>query len=204
MPDRGFNPERVSVLSRRTGSSSRRGTARFIRLAALLLSLLPGTLHAAGLSLTWEPSPDPAVAGYVIYFGPSGAAAPQRQDVGNTTTTVVGNLQPGLTYSLYLTAYDSATIESDPSNVIEYTVPSATNSIPVQLVLAVQAAAGGPIRLLVTGPPGLLCEVLASADMLDWSVVDEVTISEDGTLEWIDPESSAFRTRFYRLREPGP
>lgn len=98
----------------------------------LFLVLLAGWAKAAGISLLWEPSPDSNAVGYCIYYGTVGTVTPSRIDVGNVTNAPVSNLQPGLTYYFYCTAYDSARNESDPSNVINYTVPTSmtTNSPP--------------------------------------------------------------------------
>ena len=93
-----------------------------------LMGFLPWSAVAAGLNLWWDPSPDPLAIGYAVYSGTVGSPTPTRNDVGNTTNASVNNLQAGLTYVIYVTAYDSAHNESDPSNVINYTVPSSTNA----------------------------------------------------------------------------
>lgn len=79
---------------------------------------------AASVTLIWEPSPDSNAVGYAIYYGAIGVPTPTRNDVGNVTIAPVNSLQPGVTYFFYVTAYDSAKNESDPSNVINYTVPA--------------------------------------------------------------------------------
>ena len=175
-----------------------------VRWAGLLLSLLPAPALAVGINLWWDPSPDPTVVGYAVYYGPAGTSAPERQDVGNATSATVRNLQPGVAYFLYLTAYDSAYNESDPSNVIDYTAPAATNSTPAPPLLAVRAAVGGQIHLLLTGQPGSAWDILASGDWLDWKVVGSGSIPGEGVLEWVDPASLAAPARFYRARASGP
>ncbi len=103
------------------------GWLRFGILLLGLIGLLPGSATAAGVNLIWDPSPDATAIGYVVYYGPVGSTSPSRSDVGNTTNAPVNSLQSGLTYFFYVTAYDSARNESDPSNVINYTVPTSTN-----------------------------------------------------------------------------
>lgn len=95
-----------------------------IILAAILYLLLRSCAIGASVSLIWDPSPDTNAVGYAIYYGPVGTTQPSRNDVGNVTNSPVNNLQPGLIYFFYVTAYDQARNESDPSNVINYTVPA--------------------------------------------------------------------------------
>lgn len=89
-----------------------------------LLALGCVRCNGASVTLMWEPSPDSNAVGYAVYFGTVGTPTPTRNDVGNVTNAPVNNLQPGFTYFFYVTAYDSARNESDPSNVINYTVPT--------------------------------------------------------------------------------
>lgn len=102
----------------------------FIRaflLALLLLGLLLLAVRwalSAEVDVWWNPLQDPEARGYVLYYGPLGAPMPSRADVGPATNTTVSNLTVGRTYFFYLTAYDSAQTESDPSPVLNYTLPS--------------------------------------------------------------------------------
>ena len=74
------------------------------------------------VTLAWDPSPDPSVAGYCFYVAAWGTASPpQRVDVGSQTQFTITNLQRGVTYLFYVTAYDGAHTESDPSNQITHT-----------------------------------------------------------------------------------
>ena len=103
-----------------------------------------GNAVAAGVLLLWDASPDAAAVGYAAYYGPVGNPTPSRIDVGNTTNTPVNNLQAGITYFFYVTAYDSVGNESDPSSVINYTVPiGGTNTPPVLVVISNQSATIG-------------------------------------------------------------
>jgi hypothetical protein len=72
--------------------------------------------------LMWDQSPDAACIGDFLYYGQVGQM-PAKVDVGYVTNTVVSNLVVGKTYLFYLTAYDAACNESDPSTVLNYTVP---------------------------------------------------------------------------------
>lgn len=88
-------------------------------LGALLLLLVKCCGETA--DVWWDPLADPECKGYVLYYGQSGSVSTNRADVGPSTNTTVSNLITGRTYYFYLTAYDSAHAESDPSPVRLYT-----------------------------------------------------------------------------------
>ena len=92
------------------------------------LSLTVMTIAAqasSSVSLAWSPNGDANLAGYRLHYGTSAGYHPTTDlDVGNVTTAVIPNLADGTTYFIFLTAYNVAGIESQPSNEIPYTTPS--------------------------------------------------------------------------------
>jgi hypothetical protein len=94
-------------------------------LAALMVVLLFATArcHGASVYLAWDPSPDAAAVGYAVYYGQVGVPTPARLDVGNVTNSPAIQLEVRKTYYFFVTAYDAACNESDPSTVLNYTVP---------------------------------------------------------------------------------
>lgn len=104
-----------------------------LSLLTLLLPCLQGSGAespvAPSVTLAWDPSPDATVIGYYFYVffpGAEAVALPRQIDVGNTTEFTMTNLQSGVTYWFYVTAYNSYRIESDPSDVIDYTPDGET------------------------------------------------------------------------------
>ena len=95
----------------------------------LLSSLIARTAAPASISLAWDPSADSTVTGYTLYFGLTPSGPTNSVDVGNVTITTITGLTAGTTYFFFVTAYNAAGLESDPSNVIEET-PS-DNTVPV-------------------------------------------------------------------------
>ena len=89
---------------------------------AVILGVYSPT-HAARVTLQWDPSPDAAVVGYKVHTQQDGTASVASMDVSNTTTATIENLVEGALYSIYITAYDAARVESDPSNEVTYEVP---------------------------------------------------------------------------------
>jgi fibronectin type 3 domain-containing protein len=90
-------------------------------------------LAAESVSLQWDANKEPDVGGYKVYYGTNSRVYFASVDVGNTTTTTIGNLTPGVTYYFMVTAYDASKLESAPSNEVSGRVPflpTGTNGLP--------------------------------------------------------------------------
>lgn len=99
-------------------------------LTSVLIWIFSGvTLFGAqDVSLTWTPNPDTNVAGYALYVGTNSGSYSSRIDVGTNTLTTVSGLTNGVTYYFVTTDYDSADVESTPSNEAQFAAP--TNNPP--------------------------------------------------------------------------
>src|SRR3984893_444977 len=89
-----------------------------------IFGLLLQVRAATSLTLAWDPSGTSGVAGYRLHYGTSSHGYSQTSNLGNTTTTTVSNLLPGLTYNFTVTDYNTAGIESIYSNEGPFTVPN--------------------------------------------------------------------------------
>ena len=108
---------------------------RILVLAVLAIlsvfSLTPQPCPAAQITLAWDPSPEPAVTGYRVYYGTSSYYYTAVVDVGNQTALTISGLLPGVTYFFSATAYsESKGDESYFSGEIAYTVPGGASSAP--------------------------------------------------------------------------
>jgi len=83
----------------------------------------------ATVSLTWDPSPGPAVVGYNVYYGTASLVYTYEQPAGNATNATVSGLLPGTTYYFGVTALDAAGDESLFSNEVAYTVPGTAPTV---------------------------------------------------------------------------
>jgi hypothetical protein len=98
------------------------------KLVSLLLSIVAAQILCSdqflsdSIFLEWDPNTEPDLAGYRMYYGALDSTL-FMLDVGLTTSVVISNLQLGLTYRFYATAYNTSGLESGPSEEIIYTVP---------------------------------------------------------------------------------
>jgi hypothetical protein len=95
-------------------------------IAGVLFAVMQFPVFAAGnVTLAWEPSTDPNVVGYNVYFGGVSETYTNKISAGDATSAVISNLIPGATYYFAATAYDSTGLESPFSNEASYVVPLA-------------------------------------------------------------------------------
>jgi len=76
--------------------------------------------HAAQVTLAWDASTDPSIAGYKVYYGASSRSYQVVIDVGNITTYTISNLQSGSPYYFATTDYNTSGLESGYSNEVSY------------------------------------------------------------------------------------
>lgn len=78
------------------------------------------------ITLVWDPCPDPDIAGYRVYSGPSSGNYIQAIWVGNTAAASVSDLVAGRTYFFAVTASNTTGLESTYSNEVSYALPGST------------------------------------------------------------------------------
>jgi hypothetical protein len=69
-------------------------------------------LAEQSLTVSWPPSPEPNIAGYIVYYGAASGSYTNANDVGNVTSNTVPGLLEGVTYYFVVTAYDTYGLES--------------------------------------------------------------------------------------------
>jgi hypothetical protein len=100
----------------------------FLVTVVALFASIPA--FADNLTLAWDASTDPSVAGYKIYYGVASRTYTNSLDVGTNTTVTISNLVEGVTYYFAATTYDTNGLESAFSDEIVYTVPLPVNQPP--------------------------------------------------------------------------
>ncbi len=160
-----------------------------------LLAILALTAHASSVvTLVWDPSLDPRVAGYAIWYGTTSGVYPTRVDVGNRTMVTISNLVIGQTYYFVATAYTADGLESPPSNEVGYTVPG--------LLSVSHTKARGLAMVQFAGYPGETVAVQASEDLKNWTTLYQLQPSVSQVIKIVDPASAYLPKRFYRLMGP--
>jgi hypothetical protein len=116
--------------------------------------------------LIWNPSTDPSVTGYNVYYGVASRVYTNKLDVGSATNATVSGLVVGSCYFFAATAYNLLGVESDYSSEVSYTVPSPRpRPVVITLVASVLSSPGlaGPwtlatnvVAVTLTNPAGSL------------------------------------------------
>ena len=184
---------------------------RAVRLSSVLAGILSLALfyspaHAFGalaapsysVTLAWDPSPGPGVAGYRIYYGATSGNYTNSVTVGNVTTSTIPDLVSGAMYFITTKAYNAAGVESLFSNEIFYIVPGGEATLQITMAVDKQAA------LVVTGKSGHTYEIETSANLTSWSVVGTVTLGAGGTASFTDASAPGYAKRFYRAHDTTP
>jgi len=78
----------------------------------------------AQVTVAWDASTDPDIAGYNIWYGTNPPYS--KLSAGNSTSITISNLVEGATYTIYATAYNVEGLESNPSSSITYIVPASS------------------------------------------------------------------------------
>ena len=124
------------------------------------------------VSLAWDPSTSPNVAGYNIYYGPACGTYTNKISVGNVTSATIPGLTEGACNYFVVRAYDALGLESLPSNEVSYDVPD-------QFILAIKSIQtnGSPTSVTITAtgatPADWVLE--SSPDFKTWTTVTEGT-----------------------------
>jgi hypothetical protein len=123
----------------------------WLSFAALFLAFTHHTFAAHNVQLAWDPSNDPQVAGYNLRYGTSSHNYTQTINTGTATSALV-SVTPDATYYFVVTAYNSAGLQSVPSNEVSLIV--GPNVPPTVSLTSPQANASfspsAPIALVAT------------------------------------------------------
>jgi len=93
----------------------------FAALAAMFVTT--GRVDASSLTVAWDPTTDPKVAGYKVAFGVQSGVYATEIDAGTQTTYQVPGLTGGVTYYFVVRAYDRVGNLSAPSQEVMGVAP---------------------------------------------------------------------------------
>ncbi len=180
---------------------SRKAIVFLLVMASAFMSAMADPDPPASVTLAWDASSGPGIAGYRLYEGESTGTYTNIIDVGNATIATVSNLVVGATYYFAVSAYDDVGLESALSAEISYTVPLPSVA-RLQLSFSLEMF---PV-LTGTGPAGYSYDVLASSDLQNWLTLTNLTMNSGGVCGLVESNSATTtgQMRFYRLRQTSP
>jgi hypothetical protein len=159
----------------------------------IVLSSISSARAAQSVTLAWDPSQGSNIAGYTLYSGTTSGTYTQTTSAGLSTTGTLTNLAAGTTYYFVVTAYDTAGLESAPSNEVSFTTPpnlipavcltspttGATLTAPASVVLTASASESGGAISRVDFYNGVteIGEVTTSPYTFNWTNVAPGTYS---------------------------
>jgi len=152
-------------------------------------SLYACNASAASATLAWNPTP--AAAGYVVYTSPNGSKYTRAADVGASTNITLAGMTPGATNYFYVTAYNSAHMQTRPSAAVSYIVPGG-------LVMGAKATPRSPAQVQFSVATGHTYKVQASADLKKWTTLYTTTATNNSWMTYQDPLGATLKLRFYR------
>jgi hypothetical protein len=182
------------------------GLRTFSKLAPLWTLLLAAVSLIAGpgqVTIAWDANAEPDVAGYNLYYGELNQPA-QKLVVGQSTTVTLDNLEEGKSYYFYATAYNTAGLESAPSDQITYTaaasVPVNNPASPGPRVSAPVKTSGGGFTVTGSGSPGVVYMVQATGDLGagPWTTLGSAAADAQGQIR-VQDNAQDQPARFYRI-----
>jgi hypothetical protein len=163
-------------------------------LGAIILAVAQvSALATQKATLAWNPSPDPNVIGYRVYYGPAHGVYTNMVSVGNVTNAQISGLVEGGNYFFAASAYDVIGLESELSNEANYTVPT-------QFILLIQGietdGVATAVSITASGAIPNRWVLESSPDLTSWETVAQGTNSP---VNVTTPVNGA-PNRFFRLK----
>jgi hypothetical protein len=168
--------------------------AKFVTGLLICMAFIMFVRAQANVTLAWNPSSNPLVAGFNIYYGGASGVYTNKTSVGTATSVTIPDLVIGATYYFAATTYSAAGAESALSSEVAYTVPEP----PAGLQLGVTPTK--QFILTMTGPVGHVYEIQATQNFQTWRVIGTVTVGTNGSFTFTDTNAASFSKRFYRTR----
>lgn len=105
----------------------------------LAIGLSLSFLLQAGVRVAWDPNPENDIAGYRVYYWQIGSGLTNIITVGHTNAVPaiisppLTNITAGVDFQAYVTAYNTAGLESDPSSNLVFRIPTPPASFQLHI-----------------------------------------------------------------------
>lgn len=110
---------------------------------------------AASLTLGWNPSPSPGIAGYLLYYGTASGEYFGQIDAGTNLYATADDLSVGKRYYFNVTAYDESGIESPLAGEVSFLIPGPLSGLNISAPSINQGAGpGAAVGTLAVTDPG--------------------------------------------------
>lgn len=126
------------------------GWSRDVVLGSVLsgfLLLAPfSALAVRSVTLAWDPSSDPNIASYNVYYGVASRVYTNTIPAGTSTNATIPGLIEGTTYYFAATCVDKLGLESDFSTEVYYTVPTPNQAPTLNALPNLTINEGSPLQ----------------------------------------------------------
>ena len=125
--DTGLTPGRTYHYSLssldRAGNESVRSVPLNVTLPQCSVTQTNGIGASPGVTIAWDPSEAPDVAGYVVHWSLEPGDYTWQADAMQATSITITDLESGVPYFFVITAYNLDGVESEPSAKLAYLPP---------------------------------------------------------------------------------
>lgn len=160
--------------------------------------MLATNVTSSTVTVAWDRSPGTNVVGYNFYYGTNSASMTNKLNVGNQASAKLTGFVPQTTYNFTVTAYDAAGVESQPSNVIQYTAPAL--ALPA-LKASLAVGTSKSVQLNFQATAGVNYRIEATEDLKTWTTVLTTNLSAGGSINLKMMDLSSYKKRFYRIAQ---
>jgi uncharacterized protein (TIGR02597 family) len=151
---------------------------------------------AATATLVWDANSEADLDGYYVYFGPVNTT-PQKIDVHNVTSLTFTNLDAGVTYAFYATAYNKAALESNPSQQVTFKYDCCG------VTLEDAGTAGMKVHFASTSGKTYAVEAKDNFPGGSWQPLANSLPGNGNSMEVLDANGDTVANRVYRVRTIG-
>lgn len=154
------------------------GAARAVANPGVSLEVTP-IAESVPIGLAWDANPEPDIAGYRVYHGLASRNYGRPQEAGNSTTALVDGLSPDTTYFFAVTAFNTAGLESLPSDEISVltTAPATPSPVDTFELAAVVDPDSGVVRVAFLVDGSVLADLTDEPFVFNWQNVAPGTYS---------------------------
>jgi hypothetical protein len=138
--------------------------------------------YANSVMVSWDPNSETDLAGYNVYHGEIGSGVTNKTEAGNQTFAGVAGLEEGKSYFFFVTAFNLAGLESEPSEVVTHSVATAATG------------------LVVSSPSTVTSGESFSVTVTAWNDAGHVATDYRGTVEFGSTDAQAILPAAYTFQ----